>query len=255
MRVKVKRMIVVSVALMLMLPLVLGLVGCSTLKVYTSGYFEYIITNRYGNAPQGEEKYVSIVGFSEVGREQEVLDIPREIEGMEVFMLGGQNGFLKFSLESEKLKKLYIHENIKSIYNEAIGKLQDLEIMYCGFNIESSKFQIMFTEVFSDWMNIYIYIYTDLYKIDEDFYGIRNVGPANIEFLNNYSTDINGGYYMLDNIGSGERIPEPISPSREGYSFMGWYVDSDLTQRWNFNNTIDLSEDEVYRLYGSWQRK
>jgi uncharacterized repeat protein (TIGR02543 family) len=73
--------------------------------------------------------------------------------------------------------------------------------------------------------------------------------------LNNYSTDINGGYYRLDNIESGERIPEPPAPGREGYDFMGWYVDSDLTQRWNFNNIIDLSEDEVYRLYGSWQRK
>jgi hypothetical protein len=139
-KVSIKKLIVVSVAMLMVLPLVLGLVGCSTLKVYTSGYFEYIITNRYGNAPQGEEKYVSIVGFSEVGREQEVLDIPREIEGMEVFMLGGQNGFLKFSLESEKLKKLYIHENIKSIYNEALLKLQNLDIMYCAFNIESNKF-------------------------------------------------------------------------------------------------------------------
>jgi uncharacterized repeat protein (TIGR02543 family) len=114
----------------------------------------------------------------------------------------------------------------------------------------------MFTDILnSDWKNIYIYIYMDLYKTDEDFYGIRNVSPANIEFLNNYSDEVNGGYYRLDNIGSGERILEPISPSREGYSFMGWYVDSDLTQRWNFNNTIDLSEDEVYRLYASWQRK
>ncbi|MDR3021196.1 MAG: InlB B-repeat-containing protein [Clostridiales bacterium] len=102
---------------------------------------------------------------------------------------------------------------------------------------------------------IVIYIYSEMYYSDEDYSKSRNVSPTNIEFLNNYSDEVNGGYYRLDNIESGERVPEPLAPSREGYDFMGWYVDSNLTQRWNFNNTVDLSEDEVYSLYASWQRK
>ncbi|MDR3021195.1 MAG: hypothetical protein LBU60_00745 [Clostridiales bacterium] len=88
-KVKRKRVIVVSVALMLMLPLAMGLVGCNTLKtVYTSGYFEYTVYKD----KQSNENIASIVGFSESGKQQEVIDIPREIDGIEVYALGGSKG-------------------------------------------------------------------------------------------------------------------------------------------------------------------
>ncbi|MDR3021197.1 MAG: hypothetical protein LBU60_00755, partial [Clostridiales bacterium] len=215
MRVNVKRMIVVSIALMLMLPLVMGLVGCSTRKVYTSGFFEYTV---YEDR-QNKKQYATIVRFSESGREQEVLDIPREIEGIEVYALGGKIGSGwggSYPLENENLKKMYIHDNITSITREALGKLRDLDIMYCGFKDMRAEFLKLFNgDTYNSY--IYIYIYSEMYYSDEDYSKSRNVIPANIEFLNNYSTDINGGYYRLDNIESGERIPEPPAPGREGY--------------------------------------
>ncbi|MDR3021231.1 MAG: hypothetical protein LBU60_00925, partial [Clostridiales bacterium] len=214
MRVNVKKVAILGLALMLMLPLVLGLVGCAA-KVYTSGFFEYKV---YEDR-QNKKQYASIVGFSESGRQQEVLDIPREIDGIEVYALGGVRGNLlggSFSLESENLKKMYVHDNIIGIDSNVLNFLQYLDIMYSEFKSASREFLDLFRgDIYGN--TIYVYIYSEMYYSDEDYSKSRNVSPANIEFLNNYSTDINGGYYRLDNIESGERIPEPPAPGREGY--------------------------------------
>ena len=48
---------------------------------------------------------------------------------------------------------------------------------------------------------------------------------------------------------TGELIPRPITPIRNGYVFIGWYIDEECTIAWNFevnkveNNTV---------LYGGW---
>lgn len=47
----------------------------------------------------------------------------------------------------------------------------------------------------------------------------------------------------------GEKITEPEEPTREGYSFNGWYADLDKTDLWDF------AEDRVYgnmTLYAGW---
>ncbi|MCI8331513.1 MAG: InlB B-repeat-containing protein [Clostridiales bacterium] len=47
----------------------------------------------------------------------------------------------------------------------------------------------------------------------------------------------------------GDDIPFPPVPERTGYRFGGWYIDPDLTMRWNF------AEDHVKQetvLYAAW---
>ena len=46
------------------------------------------------------------------------------------------------------------------------------------------------------------------------------------------------------------KIPEPTTPVRYGYAFVGWFVDENLTTRWNF--ATDAVTDHMM-LFGAWQ--
>ena len=48
-----------------------------------------------------------------------------------------------------------------------------------------------------------------------------------------------------------ELIPRPLLPVRDGYSFIGWYTDADLTSGWNFDTDVATSD---MTLYGGWEK-
>lgn len=116
-------------------------------------------------------------------------------------------------------------------------------------------------------LNPKIYIYKDLYEeIDikyrelvgelepgESYYHEAIFTPANIAFMNNYSEEINKGYYRADDVENGEKISEPPAPEREGYIFTGWYTEAEAINLWNFDNRIDMSDGEELRLYAGWR--
>lgn len=162
-----------------------------------------------------------------------------------------------YPFSSPNLKKMYIHDNITYI-EEAIftSTADEWDIMLCStdYNFEIS------------WISYLIrgktYIYKCLYDkaveelqqsgISNPAYGER-ILPANIAFLNNYSDEINGGYYMLDNIETGSKITEPPSPEREGYEFTGWFTDTNCSNIWNFDNEVEIGSGDEFRLYAGWQ--
>ena len=49
----------------------------------------------------------------------------------------------------------------------------------------------------------------------------------------------------------GELLEEPEAPTREGYSFMGWYTDSACYVQWDISN--DIVESDM-TLYAGWQK-
>lgn len=49
----------------------------------------------------------------------------------------------------------------------------------------------------------------------------------------------------------GEKISQPEDPTREGYTFAGWYKDIYLKNEWNFDN--DVVTDNM-TLYAAWQK-
>ena len=49
----------------------------------------------------------------------------------------------------------------------------------------------------------------------------------------------------------GTLIPRPPLPTREGYTFIGWYTDAECTMGWNFD--IDYPTSDM-TLYGGWEK-
>ena len=95
----------------------------------------------------------------------------------------------------------------------------------------------------------------------DDLYKIQKCRIANVEF--HYNIEINGEPYCRDNQKTdtywfdynydGEYIMEPPAPYIEGYEFTGWYLDSECTIAWDFNNPYVTSEDNpILYLYAGW---
>ncbi len=59
----------------------------------------------------------------------------------------------------------------------------------------------------------------------------------------------NGDDDLVINVGNGEKMDEPEEPVREGYDFGGWYVDPELTNKWN---TFNVPIEQDYTLYAKW---
>ena len=236
-------------------------------KIHEDGYWQYIVIG--GNSKDSRE--VAIVGLTESGKEQEALDVPCTIDGMKVTSFGHvRSSYKSYKIESENLKRLYIHDNIEYMDYQSL--------YYFYFNNvkwEHGEFDYEFKIIYSGYaelnyiyhLNPKIYIYKDLYEeIDikyrelvgelepgESYYHEAIFTPANIAFMNNYSEEINKGYYRADDVENGEKISEPPAPEREGYIFTGWYTEAEAINLWNFDNRIDMSDGEELRLYAGWR--
>lgn len=214
--------------------------------IKSSGYFEYIvekddITN---------EKVVAVVGLTYDGMNREVIDVPREIDGKPVRYIGRRvtkvnlMGVEYYHFESENLKKIYLPDTVRMIDSDVFDYLKradELEIMLCSCHNTTIRDIGEFNR---------IYLYKTLYE-SGDFSG--DYAFANIVFMNNYSDEVNGGYYRLDNIGTGETIPEPPAPEREGYTFGGWYTEPECVTAWDFGDSPRIEEGVEFRLYAKWR--
>ena len=72
----------------------------------------------------------------------------------------------------------------------------------------------------------------------------NNSTTVTVTFNNNYS----GSLYSYDTLYHNETLSYPTVPTREGYSFVGWYLDADCTVPYSFSGTIT----EDITLYAKW---
>lgn len=248
---RVLRIVIISVVGFLLLSVLCVTIFVMSFRsigddIKSSGDFEYIvdkdeITN---------EKVVAVVGLTYDGMNREVIDVPREIEGKPVRYIGRRvtkvnlMGVEYYHFESENLKKIYLPDTVRMIDSDVFDYLKradELEIMLCSCHNTTIRDIGEFNR---------IYLYKTLYE-SGDFSG--DYAFANIVFMNNYSDEVNGGYYRLDNIGTGETIPEPLAPKREGYTFGGWYTEPECVTAWDFGYSPRIEEGVEFRLYAKWR--
>ncbi|MCR5174971.1 MAG: InlB B-repeat-containing protein, partial [Oscillospiraceae bacterium] len=88
-------------------------------------------------------------------------------------------------------------------------------------------------------------------KDGSDSYAVSvNDLVVNIEGYCTATFDPQNGKKTWDvSVKEGEKLPEPEAPAKEGYSLTGWYVDRELTQKWDFENDV---LDRNVTLYAGW---
>lgn len=62
---------------------------------------------------------------------------------------------------------------------------------------------------------------------------------------------LGGNYIPNQSIEEGQKVLVPTVPSKEGYTFIGWYSDKECSQLWDFNAST-IYADTV--LYAGWQK-
>ncbi|HJK79069.1 MAG TPA: lectin like domain-containing protein [Methanocorpusculum sp.] len=76
-------------------------------------------------------------------------------------------------------------------------------------------------------------------------------GDGNMQNAYRILFETSGGSFIspVTDLSSGDVIKEPPAPTRDGYTFGGWYQDEDCTKAWNFTKPIDGD----MALYAKWR--
>ena len=244
-----KKLSLILVAVLLFGVISVGLSGCSV-KEYSDGYFKY----KYAYEDKNK---IQISGLTDLGKQQKFLVIPTEIKGKKIMSLQNRYPLGRGSVDftSEHLEKIYFLEEIRTL-GLKIGNIKaflvNLHPNYGGGVIALG--------------NIQTHINTIVYDFLYEKYGSagNKVTPANITYYVNYETDINNGIHWIDDVtyGKGGLIEFiPPNPIRNGYTFDGWYYETECINIWDFNadklpaQVFDADEQIVYqetKLFAKW---
>ena len=214
---------------------------CFTGSVTDEGYDDYIIKKE----EQMKREVNNKKDFHEIyfrgEAEKIIIDLPDEelTSNIDIIIcnIGGQ-------IDESYIDKIVISQyDLNNCLQALENKRQKRYEMYLehGRSIEAAE------EDFLYWYSKY--------------YDIQKCRIANVEF--HYNIEINGEPYCRDNQKTdtywfdynydGEYIMEPPAPYIEGYEFTGWYLDSECTIAWDFNNPYVTSEDNpILYLYAGW---
>lgn len=67
----------------------------------------------------------------------------------------------------------------------------------------------------------------------------------------NVTFDSNGGSNVSNqSVQNGQKVNRPADPTKEGYTFLGWYKDSQFNNSFNFDNEIVTSDLTLYAQFG-----
>ncbi len=186
---------------------------------------------------------------------------PEKIGNYTVSQLGfasglgfGGNGYFSASGNGENgiiiIKRCYFPHTIKEVksdYMKLAGA--SLKIFYCGEAIDVA----CLNEVYRPSE---IYVPVEKYELFENVlsekYFTGSLLKANISYYLNYDEN---NYYYIDYYENGEKISYiPPIPQREGYTFGGWFKESDCINQWIFDtDTVQISEEtQEIQLYAQW---
>ncbi|KAI4453842.1 translation elongation factor g-related [Holotrichia oblita] len=207
---------------------IFGLTACNgEHTIYEEGYFKYIIVGQNSRSPKNKaDEVIAIVGFTESGLKQEVIDFPRIIDNKDVKFIGYRNysTFMNsyYHLESPNLKKIYIQDNILAINNEALysANRDDIQIMVC----EARNFDK------GDMTQGLIYTYKEIYDSLDENTSVWNENKnaytwtktSNIASLVSLGTPYNGSWYdnwFVELLGINDFQDQPCLTGACGHSY------------------------------------
>ena len=104
------------------------------------------------------------------------------------------------------------------------------------------------SKIFSGWYKDSAFTYrwdfsTDVVHEDMTLYAQWLTDPVDITFDSNGGSFVNGVA-----VEKGATVTAPTAPTRDWYSFSGWYSDAGLSTAWNFSNPVNSD----MTLYAKW---
>jgi len=230
------------------------LTGCSGCSISSFKNNEFIWEDYVCQMPE-DKSYVNISALSEEGKTKKVLMIPQTINGLPVKGLVDKSTYYESGVfESDVLEKIYIPIGIY-IFEDLFLECSILKEIYSpGTLINNFKNN-----------NVKIYLHNEyiITYILNDYEEIKMfVLSANIVYNINYELHLMENLYVVDNSNYGERI-EPLlrEPERQGYTFEGWYKETECINKWDYDTDImpeaiyDENNKEILQettLYAKW---
>ncbi|MBO4962351.1 MAG: InlB B-repeat-containing protein, partial [Clostridia bacterium] len=208
-----------------------------------------------------------IYDFSDQGLQKEYIVIPETINGHKLQVAKKNEGIIGDTYViyryGEMLEKIYVPMVIKN-FNEEKEYYYFLEQLYNSLSKHLNKSTKSFfcngkkipVNFFNRFNKLYVNetfsarISAGLFFVN--FFRAQNTGNnsneivaysntrercllANIEFMYNYDGAPNQGYYWIDDLENGETLSYiPQNPTREGYTFKGWYQDKECEIPYDF---------------------
>ena len=227
--------------LLLTILLILGLSACQGLEI-SEGDFIY----------QRSGSMLSITGLTEEGQTKTHLIFPNQHEDRYV-QLGSQilMWITEGRIESDQAKRIYNLNEIKPVIelsHEGLPNLEKIFLFYLNELPADFDGSDHFQGIFGSAANQYFYANDKM-----SFY-------ANVSYLYHYDDAPNKGYYWIDDYDDELISFIPEDPTRDGYSFGGWYKDELCTMKWNFD--LDRIPEKIYlgdqyqfvetKLYAKW---
>jgi uncharacterized repeat protein (TIGR02543 family) len=223
--------------------MLLPLTGCNPffepLPQYESGYWRYAVKT----AKDGTQK-AYLIGFTDLGKEQSTLIVPEEIDGIKTYKFGyiesGRSMWSNYDVgdfQSEKLERLYVPFEANWNLQDGTYKLPNCSLV--------------------EWYNKgnFYYIYVPNYILGYNAFkeyqnqiGNSLLILANISYLYNYENAPNDDYYWVDSYDNSTVKYIPPEPTREGYTFGGWYKEAECINAWDFE-TDKTGEEIAIKIY------
>ncbi|MCR5705658.1 MAG: InlB B-repeat-containing protein [Acholeplasmatales bacterium] len=209
---------IIILIILLFLPLVL-LSSCKKRTLYESGDFRYLIIKEDG------EEMAAIIELSDSGDEKEVIIIPEYLDGYKVYGMYDRISSRQWGkIQSNPERKIIITHYIE--YEDLSFSGNNVLFIGDGLNERSIKGAPEF----------YTYLPSNI-EIDNSEYYLNN---ANVTYY------VDGDIYWIDDYDNSLITFIPENPTKEGYTFDGWYKDSEYQNKWDFDVDIVPAKDIEY---------
>ena len=249
---KIKKILTIGLAVLICFTIFCSLTGCVFgEKVIDENFYCKVI----------DENNIAVGNVKIYPKDGSVF-FPERIENYTVSKIGfasglgfGGNGCLTaVSSNGPNIQRCYFPHTIKKVMGGYINA--SLKIFYCGEVIDLIGLD-------AEHRDVEIYVPAEKYDLFKSVlseqYFRGSLLKANVSYHLNYGED---NYYYIDYYENGEKIYYiPPLPQRGGYTFGGWYKESDCINAWNFETDTlpqaqyDENEKEIYqetKLYAKW---